>query len=315
MADRDDFTQATVRVLGQRAGYICSNPNCRRPTSGPHSDPEKALITGIGAHICAAAEGGPRYDKTQTPEQRKSATNGLWLCGDCSKKIDTDWKPWPKERLLEMKDSHEKWIAAEGMIPAMPQITLATRSGLRLAPGVTNVDAEVLALFREQELRIRNPNRVPLFTLKLNMHFPEAVLRYGPPTHNAGTKIAALPVRPGWIVESVQSGGAVMDTEPAPTPNHTLDIQQISPNENIVIPFYTIEYFRVMMTTGPVTTPGPVDMVPMPDPDSMPETADLRWFLHGSYQFMLRGEYVTSEILVPIRYKFKDRKLTTLPCE
>ena len=68
-------------ALAQRAGYLCSNPDCRRPTSGPHSDPKKALITGEAAHICAAAVGGPRYDANQTPEQRKAITNAIWLCG------------------------------------------------------------------------------------------------------------------------------------------------------------------------------------------------------------------------------------------
>jgi hypothetical protein len=37
--------------------------------------------------------------------------------------------------------------------------------------------------------------------------------------------------------------------------------------------------------------------------------------LQGSYQFVLRGEYVTSEIVVPLRYKFKDKKISSLPCE
>jgi hypothetical protein len=315
VAKRDEFPVSVVRVLGQRAGYLCSNPDCRRPTAGPHSDPAKAQITGEAAHICAAAVGGPRYDATQTPEERKAITNGLWLCSVCAKKIDTDREPWPKERLHKMKDDHEAWIAAEGMIPGMPQIALATRSGLRLDPKVPNIDAAVLDLFREQELTIRNPNRVDLFTLKLSMYFPEAVIRYGQPTHNAGTKIVAMAVRSAWTVDSVQEGGAVLNTEPAPTPNHTLDIQRIGANENIAIPFFTVSYYQMMLIPNSQPIPGPVQPVPMADPDSLAETNALRWFLHGSFQFLLRGEYVTNEILVPLRYKFKDRKIASLPCE
>jgi hypothetical protein len=312
---RDEFPKFVVRTLGLRAGYLCSNPDCRRPTAGPHSDPAKAQITGEAAHICAAGEGGPRYDWDQTPEERKSIANGLWLCSVCAKKVDTDWKAWPKERLHKMKDDHEKWIAAEGMIPAMPEIALATRSGLRLAPGVESIDAALLDAFREQELTIRNPNRVELFTLKLNMHFPEAVVRYGKPTKNAGTRIEALPVRPAWTVDSVQPGGAVLNADASPTPNHTLEIPRLGANENVSIPFYTVQHYQVMMTPGPVTAPGPAEFVPMPDPDALPETNQLHWFLQGSYQFLLRGEYVTTEILVPLRYKFKDRKVTSLRCE
>lgn len=134
MANRDDFPRDVVRILGQRAGYMCSNPDCRRQTAGPHSDSEKALITGQAAHICAAAPNGSRYDPSQNSEERRSATNGIWLCGGCNKKVDTDWISWPVERLHNMKEDHERWIAAELMIPSLPVVTLATRMGLRLHP-------------------------------------------------------------------------------------------------------------------------------------------------------------------------------------
>jgi hypothetical protein len=233
----------------------------------------------------------------------------------CAKKIDTDWKAWPKDRLHKMKEDHEAWIAAEGMIPKMPVITLSTRTGLRLSPTVPNIDPVLLDVFREQELIISNFNRVELFTLKLNMFLPEAVVRYGQPTKNAGTRIEALPVRAPWEVVSVQSDGAVANTEQAPTPNHTLDIQRLGANEIVIIPFFTISYFQMMLITDPQSAHSPVEPVPMHDPDALPETNYLRWFLQGSFQFLLRGEYMTNEILVPLRYKFKDRKTMSLPCE
>jgi hypothetical protein len=65
---RDDFSKVTRRVLAERAAYICGNPDCRNNTIGPHSDPDRSLSTGIAAHICGAAEGGPRYDPNQTTE-------------------------------------------------------------------------------------------------------------------------------------------------------------------------------------------------------------------------------------------------------
>jgi len=40
---RDDFSAETKRILAQRAAYICSNPDCRNNTIGPHSDPAKSL--------------------------------------------------------------------------------------------------------------------------------------------------------------------------------------------------------------------------------------------------------------------------------
>src|SRR5262249_50207046 len=126
---RDDFSATVVRNLGLRAGCMCSNPNCRRPTAGPHSDPAKATITGVGCRIRAAAPGGPRFDPSQSPEERKNITNGIWLCAVCSKKVDTDWQAVPAEELLRWKAEHEQWIASEGMIPVLPDISFFTLDG------------------------------------------------------------------------------------------------------------------------------------------------------------------------------------------
>ena len=58
------------------------------PTAGQHHRTEDVYKR--QAHICAAAQGGPRYDASMTPEERKSFENGIWLCQSCSKLIDTD---------------------------------------------------------------------------------------------------------------------------------------------------------------------------------------------------------------------------------
>jgi hypothetical protein len=39
-ANRDDFSQKTKTLLAKRVSYICSSPQCNKPTSGPHSDPK-----------------------------------------------------------------------------------------------------------------------------------------------------------------------------------------------------------------------------------------------------------------------------------
>lgn len=72
MNKRDDFSQKTIDRLCERVGGKCSNPNCRRETKGPHSNPQKRVSIGEAAHIAAAAEGGPRYNPDLTPEERSS---------------------------------------------------------------------------------------------------------------------------------------------------------------------------------------------------------------------------------------------------
>ena len=44
----------------------------------------------MAAHITAASPGGPRYDPSRTPEERRSVANGIWLCQNCAHLIDTD---------------------------------------------------------------------------------------------------------------------------------------------------------------------------------------------------------------------------------
>ena len=87
---RDDFSSDIKSVLARRVGMLCSNPGHRVPTSGPQEDSKKATNIGVAAHITAAAAGGPRFDETLPPDQRKSIENAIWLCQNCAKLIDND---------------------------------------------------------------------------------------------------------------------------------------------------------------------------------------------------------------------------------
>src|SRR5438309_817446 len=96
---RDDFNQTTKDRLARRVGWRCSDPGCRRLTCGPHSQPDRTVSIGVAAHITAAAPGGPRYDHTLTAEIRTSISNGIWLCQDCAKLIDSDTERYGVESL------------------------------------------------------------------------------------------------------------------------------------------------------------------------------------------------------------------------
>ena len=113
MSNRDDFSQSTKTLLANRVGVRCSNPDCRRPTSGANSNPDKAINIGVAAHICAAAEGGPRYDETMTSEQRKSSRNGIWLCQTCAKLIASNPNRYTKELLHNWKRLAEAMVTIE----------------------------------------------------------------------------------------------------------------------------------------------------------------------------------------------------------
>lgn len=109
MSNRDNFTATVVRKVAERAAYICSNPSCRRITVGPDQAASHLSIkTGEGAHICAASPGGPRYDMSQSPQQRKSIANAIWLCGTCADLVDKNGgHGYPAEHLRKWKRDHE----------------------------------------------------------------------------------------------------------------------------------------------------------------------------------------------------------------
>jgi hypothetical protein len=103
MSNRDDFSKATIEKLAQRAGYRCSKPDCGIPTRGAASDEDGTINIGVAAHISAASPGGKRYDPSLTSAERKSLSNGIWLCQNDAKLIDSDELNFPVEKLRAWK--------------------------------------------------------------------------------------------------------------------------------------------------------------------------------------------------------------------
>ncbi len=105
---RDDFLQQTLDTLAKRVGARCSNPRCRKLTTGPRSEASRSVNIGVGAHITAAAPGGPRFDPLLTADQRRAIENGIWLCQNCAKLVDNDSTLYPAGRLREWKIGAEQ---------------------------------------------------------------------------------------------------------------------------------------------------------------------------------------------------------------
>jgi hypothetical protein len=104
---RDEFTAKTVLQIAKRACWLCSFPSCRTPTVGATEDGKGEINIGTAAHICAAAPGGPRYDENMSEEERSSAENGVWMCRDHGKAIDSDVKQFTATVLREWKRQAE----------------------------------------------------------------------------------------------------------------------------------------------------------------------------------------------------------------
>ena len=136
---RDDFLKQTITELGKCVGYRCSNPECRRPTIGANAQ-DSPITIGVAAHIYAASPGGPRYNPAQTREERRAKANGIWLCQNCARLIDTDDRRFSVELLVEWKGKAQERAFRELVAPVVGAATEeAARVGSIIA--ADNADA------------------------------------------------------------------------------------------------------------------------------------------------------------------------------
>lgn len=134
MADggRDEFPLGVKRALAERVAYRCSHPSCRVLTVGPSDEKATARsMTGVAAHIAGASDGpgSRRYDSAMTPDERSSIDNGIWLCQNHARLIDTDEMRFPAtmlhhwRRLAELKCRIEQ---ESGRAPDSSKLELRT---------------------------------------------------------------------------------------------------------------------------------------------------------------------------------------------
>ncbi|WPN47500.1 hypothetical protein [Pseudomonas sp. P8_241] len=65
------------------------------------------MSVGTASHICAAAPGGPRYDEKMTLDERRSVTNGIWMCRNHGTAIDSPDSKFTTELLHAWKKDAE----------------------------------------------------------------------------------------------------------------------------------------------------------------------------------------------------------------
>jgi hypothetical protein len=105
---RDNFSKQAVRALAGRVGFRCSFPGCGLMTIGPKTKSvEETVLVGEACHIQAASPGGPRFDPLMTPEERRSISNGIWLCRQHARLIDADEGNYSAETLHQWKSAAE----------------------------------------------------------------------------------------------------------------------------------------------------------------------------------------------------------------
>jgi len=113
MSSRDEFSKQTKQILSSRVAHRCSNPDCRAATIGPQSLSDASINLGVAAHITAAAIGGPRHDSSLTSNERSGAENGIWLCQNCAKLVDSDIPRFTVRVLNDWKKQAEMFASKE----------------------------------------------------------------------------------------------------------------------------------------------------------------------------------------------------------
>ncbi len=94
---------ATVKRLFAVSGNHCAFPGCNSPLV----DPASGKVIGRVCHIKANSVGGPRYDSSQSEEERQGFDNLLLLCPNHHDVVDADVESYTVERLRRMNAKHE----------------------------------------------------------------------------------------------------------------------------------------------------------------------------------------------------------------
>lgn len=75
---RDDFPKHVVETLAKRVGNRCSNPGCRKRTSGPHTEDDKALNIGLAGHDTTARSRPKNGRESATASGSVSPAQSSW---------------------------------------------------------------------------------------------------------------------------------------------------------------------------------------------------------------------------------------------
>jgi hypothetical protein len=221
--DRDEFPAATKLALALRAAHRCSL--CKTLTVRPHSNIGKAVITGVAAHICAAAMGGPRFDIKQSPGERRAPANGIWVCHDCSDLIDKDPAAYPIELLRAKKLAHEQWVSQEDFVPGLPTISIKTYGGLVLpARGPSTVTGEMIERFRDHEIQVSTSSRHELVQLRMTVQLMESAMGVSVIDQPVGIAVNIGPELSPWVASA--SGGGSVTTSGSLSPSNRFVVEQ-----------------------------------------------------------------------------------------
>ena len=104
---RQIFPRSIKNAAKKKAGFICSNPHCRRFLVDDFGN-----FNGKTGHIIAASENGPRASKDFKSDvtRIRSQANCILLCHQCEYIVDSKPTIYNEALLLDWKSYHERLI-------------------------------------------------------------------------------------------------------------------------------------------------------------------------------------------------------------
>lgn len=234
LSRRDDFSEPVKRRLALRAAHRCSNPDCRHFTIKPN-DSGGAISSGVAAHICAAAVGGPRHDASQAPEERAAQSNGIWLCHTCSDFVDKDSSKYPVELLRGWRTQHEQWVTNEDLLPKLPRLLVTTVQGFTLPEQPAHLALDELKDLREHKIVLGTSSRHELEQVRIRVQFPEPVAKCGALNVPPGIGVNVRPDRPNFVFSGTGGASVTVTAPPRPIPNFVIEVERLLPGRDVVL--------------------------------------------------------------------------------
>ena len=102
------ISNEVMRLLYAHSGNRCAYPDCTNPIFE-----DDGQLTGECCHIKAFSPGGPRYDASQTDEERNGVDNLMLMCSRHHAIVDKNVDRYTVEVLQEYKQMHEEKYSAE----------------------------------------------------------------------------------------------------------------------------------------------------------------------------------------------------------
>lgn len=295
---RDDFSKAVVRTLHERSAHLCNSPLCRRLTVMPHTQPEKVVRVGRACHIHAASPNGPRYKQQQTPEERSSIENGIWLCNQCADVVDRDEDRYPPNLLVEWKQEHEEWVRSGATAAKLPSINLSTLKGLELPEKYgAKIDAEMLDELRQHTFSVTNDSSIAIEAIELRMQLPEPIVGADWKEVPPGASPQFYPDRPSMIVSG---SGTATRGRVGPTNILRFNARELMPNQTITLTL--ISSLREWKARD-FEFPGFLARS-IADKDN-----DVHCYVLGTFQFEFRGSMLVRRVFMPISYDASPRNM------